>query len=286
MMEYKLVALDMDGTLLKSDKSLDAETIRDIEEASGRGIEVVYCSGRGVMELTSYLEQLPSMRYAICMSGALVYDLQEQRSIFSQAISGGCVREIVRMAMKYDAMAHFLREQESIARGDQVARMADFHMGIYQSMFEKLVKRVEDMEAEALRYDEIPKVNIYFRSTQDRLEAYEALKHLPLSFAFAEGASLEMNAQGVTKASGLQALGSHLGISMAQTMGIGDADNDRAMLEAVGLPVAMGNAAQDIKHLCRVVTADNDHNGVGKAIRKYCLQADVSGAESSIHRQS
>ena len=99
-------------------------------------------------------------------------------------------------------------------------------------------------------------------------QGYEALRHLPLSFAFAEGASLEMNAAGVTKASGLRALTEHLGISMAQTVGIGDADNDRAMLEAVGLSVAMGNGAQDIRALCDAVTADNDHNGVGDAIRK------------------
>ena len=58
---------------------------------------------------------------------------------------------------------------------------------------------------------------------------------------------------------------------MEDTVGIGDADNDRAVLEAVGLSVAMGNADQDIKMLCDVVTADNDHNGVGEAIRKYCL---------------
>lgn len=271
MLRYKLIALDMDGTLLKSDKSLDPATIRDIQEASGQGIEVVYCSGRGVMELTAYVAQLPCIRYAVCMSGALVYDLREQRSIFSQTISGEFVREIVKMAAKYDAMAHFLREDESIVRKDQVIRMADFHMGIYQSMFEKLTKRVEDMETEALRYDSIPKVNVYFRSARDREEAYEALKHLPLSFAFAEGASLEMNAKGVTKASGLQALAMHLGIGMTETVGIGDADNDRAMLEAAGLSVAMENAAEDIKALCDVVTSDNDHNGVGEAIRKYCL---------------
>lgn len=271
MTRYKLIALDMDGTLLKSDKTLDPDTIRDIEDAAAEGIAVVYCSGRGVMELTPYVAQLPCMRYAVCMSGALVYDLKAQRSIFSQTVRGEYVREIVKVAARYDAMAHFLTEKESIVRKDQVMHMADYHMGIYQSMFWKLTKRVEDMKEEAQRHDVVPKVNVYFRSARDRKEAYEALKHLPLAFAFAEGASLEMNAQGVTKASGLQALAAHLGIQMEDTVGIGDADNDRAMLQAVGLSVAMGNASQDIRMLCDAVTADNDHNGVGKAVRKYCL---------------
>ncbi|MDE7359124.1 MAG: Cof-type HAD-IIB family hydrolase [Lachnospiraceae bacterium] len=271
MTRYKLIALDMDGTLLRSDKSLDPATVRDIEEAAGQGVQAVYSTGRAMIELLSYVRQMPSMRYAVCLSGALVYDFQEQRSIFCRELPGACIGEIVETAVRYDAMAHFLTERESIVRVDQISHMSDFHMGVYQPMFLELTRRVEDMAAEAARYDSIPKVNVYFRSVRDRAEAYEALKHLPLSFAFAEGASLEMNAAGVTKASGLQALTAHLGITMAETVGIGDADNDRAMLEAVGLSVAMGNAAEDIKALCDVVTEDNDHNGVGKAIRRYCL---------------
>lgn len=266
MSGYKLIAVDMDGTLLRSDKSLDPDTIRDLEAASARGIEVAYCTGRAVPELLAFVKQLPCIRYAVALSGALVYDFRENKSIFSQTMSGEYIREIVRVAGQYDAMAHLLAEKETVVRVDQVSHMADFHMGIYQPMFLELTRKVEDMEAEAERYSEIPKVNIYFRSAQDRAAGYEALKRLPLSFAFAEGASLEMNAAGVTKASGLRALTEYLGISMAETAGIGDADNDRAMLEAVGWSVAMGNGAEDIKALCDAVTDDNDHNGVGKAI--------------------
>lgn len=276
MSRYKLIALDMDGTLLKSDKTLDPDTIRDLAKAAEQGIQAVYCSGRGIMELADYVKKLLCMRYAVCMSGALVYDLQEEKTIFSQAIAGEYVREIVKTAARYDAMVHFMTEKESIARKDQVMHMADFHMGVYQPMFWKVAKGVEDMETEIRRHGEIPKVNVFFRSAQDRQEAYEALRHLPLYFAFSEETSLEMNAAGVTKESGLRALADYLGVAMADTVGIGDADNDRAMLEAVGLSVAMGNAAEDIKVLCDVVTADNDHNGVGQAIRKYCLTGELA----------
>lgn len=267
MSEYKLIAVDMDGTLLRSDKSLDPDTIRDVEAAARQGIQVAYSTGRAVPELEAYVRRLPCMRYAVALSGALVYDFQERKSVFRQMLSGAYIEEIVRVAAQYDAMAHFLTEDESIVRIDQVSQMAHFHMGIYQPMFLKLTRKVDDMRAEAKRFDAIPKVNVYFRSARDRAAGYEALKRLPLSFAFAEGASLEMNAAGVTKASGLRALTKHLGISMTETAGIGDADNDRAMLEAVGWSVAMGNGAEDIKALCDAVTEDNDHNGVGKAIR-------------------
>ena len=83
-----------------------------------------------------------------------------------------------------------------------------------------------------------------------------------------EETTLEMTAQGVTKGSGLKALADYLHIPMAQTVGIGDSDNDRAMLHDVGLSVAMGNAQADVKAQCDLITEDNDHNGVGEVIRR------------------
>ena len=73
----------------------------------------------------------------------------------------------------------------------------------------------------------------------------------------------------MTKAAGLKELAKYLGISMKETLAIGDADNDRTVLEAAGISVAMGNADRKIKEICDAVTGDNDHNGVGEAIRKF-----------------
>lgn len=269
-MKYKMIALDMDGTLLMSDKSVHPDTIRDIERAGEKGIHVAYCSGRAIAEIMPYVPLLPTMRYAVCMSGALVYDFEKKRSIYRRGIAREYVRQIVAAAGD-DGMVHFLTDEESVALSGQISRMADFHMGIYQSMFEQTARGVEDMAAEAERYDSLPKVNIYFRSGEARKQGYKRLSHLPLTFALAEETGLEMTAEGVTKAAGLKSLADNLGISMKETMGIGDADNDRAVLQAVGLSVAMGNADEDIKKLCHAITEDNDHNGVGEAIRKYCL---------------
>ncbi len=276
--KYKLIALDMDGTLLMTDKTVHPDTIRDIERASNEGIHVVYSSGRAIPELRPYLSLLKPMRYGICMSGAVVYDFWEGRSLFSKAIPQELVLKILEAAKEDDGMVHFLTDKESVAREDQVSHMADFHMGVYQPLFKDMAKTVADMEEEAGIHDFIPKVNIYFHSEGARQQAYDMLKGLPLTFAFAEGASLEMTAQGVTKAEGLRALVSHLGISIEETLAVGDANNDRAVLEAAGFSVAMGNAQREIKELCDAVTEDNDHNGVGQAILKYGMAAACSAA--------
>ena len=264
---YKLIAVDMDGTLLKSDKTIHEDSVRDIQAATDSGIQVVYCSGRAVAELQPYFEVLPMVRYAICYSGAIVYDCVEKKCIYRTEIDKKYTEKIAQVAKKYNAMAHFLTEQDSIVSSADITHMEDFGMGVYQPLYLQIAKQVADMQEEAKLHISIPKINIYFRTGEDRMSAYEELKEFPLTFAFAEETSLEMNAQNVSKATGLVKLADFLGIPTEQTVGIGDADNDRAVLGKVDFPIAMGNAKDDIKAICKFVTEDNDHNGVGVAIR-------------------
>ena len=271
MKQYAMIALDMDGTLLRNDKTLHPDTINDVAAASAAGIHVVYSSGRAVAEILPYVQSLNSMRYAVCMSGALVYDFQEKRAIYKKAVPQAYVMEIAAEAERAGGMLHLLREDASIVGAEEVTHMSDFHMGAYQPSYLRIAALADNMTEEAKRYSSVEKVNIYYRSEKDRMRGYEALKHLPLTFAFAEETSLEMNAEGVTKAAGLCELAKHLGIKMSETAGIGDGENDRAMLEAVGLSIAMGNAAEAIRKICDKVTDDNEHNGAGAAIRKWCM---------------
>lgn len=264
---YKLIAVDMDGTMLQSDKTIHKKSVGDIQAATEQGIPVAYCTGRALAELKPYFDILPMVRYAVCYSGAIVYDCKEDRCVYRKEIEQKYIGELAKTAKKYHAMIHFLTEQESIVSSEDIKHMDDFGMGVYQPLYEKVARQAEDMEEEGKRYDSIPKINIYFRSEEDRSKAYEELKQFPLTFALAETTSLEMNAIGVSKATGLEHLAELLGITLDQTVGIGDADNDREMLTKVGFPIAMGNANEDIKALCKYITKDNDHNGVGEAIR-------------------
>lgn len=266
--KISLIALDMDGTLLMSDKSIHPDTARDIAFAAEQGVHMVYCSGRDIVELEPYTGDLPQIRYGICTSGSVVYDFQEKRNIFRLAVPQKTVLEIIRLVGEKTGMIHFLGDGKSITCREQIEHMEDYRMGIYKELYRRVATAVESMREEALRHDSIAKVNIYFRSAEDRDGAFQKLKHLPLSFARAEETSLEMTAPGVSKALGLEKLAEYLGIPMEETAGIGDSDNDSAVLLAAGLSVAMGNAEDQIKEMCDMITDDNDHNGVGKAILK------------------
>ena len=267
---FKLIALDVDGTLLKSDKSVHPDTPRDICRVSEAGIEVVYCTGRGVAEMHPIFGFFPTIRYAVCCSGAVVYDRKSNQTIHNEGIDRFLATKIADEANARSAMLHILTQDESIVSTSDLMRMDIFHMGIYQPTYLKLVRQVEDMSIECRRQETIAKMNVYFRSPEDRNEAYETLRHLPLSFAFAEETSLEMTAKNVNKASGLLVLLEYLGIDPKQTLGFGDAENDLEMLDLVGVSVAMGNAEEEIQQKCDIITTDNDHNGVGRAIYKIC----------------
>ena len=96
-----LIALDMDGTLLKSDKTVSPDTVRDIRLASETGAQVVFCTGRSVAELRRYFALLPTMRYAVCCSGALVYDRETGASVFRRTVSRELSEKIVTDASSF-----------------------------------------------------------------------------------------------------------------------------------------------------------------------------------------
>ena len=268
---YTMAALDMDDTLLMPDKTIHPDTIRDINLASERGVEVVYCSGRAVAELRPYTQMLPAMRYAVCMSGAVVYDFAKDRPLFVRAIRSEHVGKILETAETYRGMLHFLTETESIVSEEELPHLADFHRAEYQETFDKTARGVPSMREELKRHEAIPKVNIYFRSPSDRERAMKDLLPLPVTSVYTGLTALEMTAENVTKAAGLALLCGHLGIGMEEVMGVGDSLNDLDFLKAVGLPVAMGNSVPEILQICEAVTGDNLRNGAGAAIRRFCL---------------
>ncbi len=289
----RLAALDMDGTLLRADKTLHPETEGDLAGAKASGIEPVLCTGRAPLELYEYVRELPSVRYGICISGALVYDFRDRRTIYENPVSTRWIPFLNDIADRYDAMLHFLTPDRSIIRKGMIARMADFEMGAYQPMYRRIATEVPDMVEEGKNRRDIFKVNIYFRSVPDRDQArgdvFAKLRSaqclpgseenligadtsdasLPLTVVRGENTTLEITSAGVDKAEGMRILAQYLNIPMSETMSIGDSENDLTALQAAAVSVAMGNADEKIRALCDCVTEDNDHNGVGLALRRY-----------------
>lgn len=169
-------------------------------------------------------------------------------------------------------MPYLISNGESYASPKDIKHSGHFHMGIYQEMMERITLKVDSV-ADFYRETKAPveKLNLYSATPQIREEIYQAIQHLPVTAAFAETTSLELSPAGVSKASGLSWLCGYLGLSLTQTIIVGDADNDAEAMKAAGLSVAMGNAREHIKALCDVTVSDNEHDGCAQAIYEYLM---------------
>ena len=270
-MTYKLLALDMDGTLLTSDKRVLPKTRAALEQLAARGIPLAYCTGRNNLELLHWPQELPFIRYGVLASGAIIYDFAEGRALKTRALDVDSLLAALEIAQLEDVMPHVMAVHASIVRPCDLVNMARYGMGVYQGMF-KDICTLDDDPASWIRANpgQVVKLNFYHTSSQarDRTRARLAAAGLPLTLANAEEGSVECSAKGVNKGDGLRILASHLGAMLAEVVAVGDSDNDVAALSAVGMPVAMGNAPQEVRELARLVVADNDHDGIVEAIER------------------
>ena len=120
----------------------------------------------------------------------------------------------------------------------------------------------------ASRDKPVAKVNIFFPTAEIRDEVVEKIKDINYDLSYSEGTNLEFNVKGTTKAKGLMALAEYLGISIEETMAIGDNLNDVDILKTAGVSVVMYNARDEIKKLGDFITLSNDENGVAYAIKE------------------
>ena len=232
MPTYRLLALDMDGTLLTSDKRISPRTLHALRDASARGMTIALSTGRAINELTEY------------------------RSDFKNTV-------------RY-AMVHILTTSTTAATMRDIDRMHEVGMGVYQSMFRAICTHVEDVQDYIEQHSgEICKVNLYHTSQESRQRTLERLQGLDAHVALAEQTSLEFTPTGVDKARGLRLLCDHLGFSLDECVVVGDGFNDVEVLEVAGLAVAMGNADDTVKALAHVTVADNDHDGIAEVVERF-----------------
>ena len=271
---YKLIAFDMDGTLLNSEKKISDKTVEAINKAIEAGKIVILNTGRCPAELKEYREVLPRLRYVNCVSGALVYDYEEERSIYESPLSEEEVKTLIQIGKETDEMVH-LMGITSVVEKDKVPHMNDYYMGVYQPMYEEVTIKVDNINDYYVGNPySVHKLNIYHHSKAARDHTRKAIKEagLELEMKDSEATGLEMNVKGVDKGTGLKQLCHHLGISIEETIVVGDADNDKEALETAGLAVAMGNAKESIKEISDVIVSDNDHDGCAEVIEKYILE--------------
>ena len=273
MPAYKLIALDMDGTLLNSEKRILPRTAKALRRAADAGYIVVLSTGRTASELTDYRAELDGVvRYGSLLSGGVVRDMEKGKAIYKQTIPVDLVHRVVEQGLAENAMVQILTSEVAVMTHRDVARMPEIGQGVYQDMALRLGYLVDDISSYADAHaDEACKINLHHVSQESLAATLRALEGLPLQLAKGEAVSVEVTPRGVTKALGLRWLCDHLGIGLEETIVVGDGDNDLEVLEVAGLAVAMGNAVPKAMELADAVVADNDHDGIAEVVERWLM---------------
>lgn len=268
-MPIKLISIDVDGTLITSGGVLTERTRDALQRAADRGIHVCLNTGRAFTEASRIFEQLPMMRYAVICTGAKVVDLTDGTVLDKQLISDEDHQRLYHLLRDLDGMLQIFSEVDGRIhnRAWDLARADRFCRPSLAQMVRKTHIAEADLDGFMARYrGGASKLHFFFPSRPPKDEALRRLQGLPFFVSESAPLDLEIMPQGVDKGAGLKMLCARLGIDPAEVMAVGDSDNDLAMLQAAGLPVAMGNATDAIRAAAKWITDTNNCDGLAKAV--------------------
>ena len=263
----RMIALDVDGTLLTSRGELTGETVRAIRAAREKGVKVVLSTGRSTQEAVWLTKLAGCDSRAVCLGGAAVADMADGRHLRRWDIPDGLAPSVLEV-LRGKPLACMVFAGEANLLDTYSARF-------YRETFPFPPYLDTVVEAEDillwLKAHRRPLTKIHAEGAPELfpplLEKLGKLPGLTLTSSARDNFdNFEVLAAGADKGKALCLLGEEWGIAPGEIAAVGDSDNDLAMLRAVGCPVAMGNAPDGVKAVCAMVTDSNDRNGAAKAI--------------------
>jgi Cof subfamily protein (haloacid dehalogenase superfamily) len=276
-MKYQMLALDLDGTVLKNDKTISPRTLKSLKEAADRGVRIVPATGRVAKMVPVELLRLPGTRYILSSNGANVVDFKEKKTIYSNPMTAADSLRLVRFLASRGLFVEAYCGGASFADSSALSNLR--RTGLPERFFryidasQTFVGSLPDF----LEQKRIPleKVNIPYLPNLEKERLEQKIQAMgPYSLTSSGFFNLEINAAGASKGDGLLHLCGILGIERDRVMAFGDGDNDRSMLRFAGLGVAMGNAEPGLFREADEVTGTNEEDGVAQAIEKLVLTPD------------
>lgn len=269
-MGYKVLALNLDGTLTNSKKVITPRTRAALQEAARRGVCIVLASGRPTVGIEPLARELELEKYGGCIlsyNGGKIIDCRTGQTLVQHAFPPDLIEPVCTFSrywnvvpLTYDAHG-IVTEQPDSPYVQEEARINHIP-----------VRQVPDLPAE-IRY---PIHKLLLTGDPVDMPHVEELMQQEfagrLSIYRSQPFFIETMPLHVEKAASLELLLRHMGLTARDLMACGDGWNDLPMIRYAGLGVAMGNAQPPVKQAADFLTADNDHDGVGLAVERYILQ--------------
>lgn len=273
-MTYKLICIDMDGTLLNDEKEVSEENKEAIKEAHEKDVHIAICTGRLFTSAKNYGDIIGVKAPIIASNGAYIREKDEEKVIYKKTLDRDIATRIYETIKKFK-FSKFFNTFDIIASEGSFPEWymyIKFNEGlpkekrIHLKEYETFYDFIDENDGEILKFvaaskdiEELEKAKNELRKLND----IEIFRSSPMNF--------EINAKEVSKGNAVKKLAEIYGIDRNEVICIGDSDNDLSMVEYAGLGVAMGNAEEEVKAIADYITDTNNNNGVAKVIRKFVL---------------
>ena len=287
---YKLVFVDLDGTMLNQYGVVTPNTAQTIKQVIKQGADVIIASGRPMDSIKAIAKEIESKNFFIAGNGALIYDIQKDKIIYEKYMSKKKVLEIIKIceensisynvytdktilatALKYNVLYY---DKENLKKEDnkktRIHIVKDMYEYVKHMKEERFIKITVCDESKAVfrsimrKLKQIKGIEILEVSHMSRKVIKQGTEEIPIEYYYTE-----ISLANVDKWNAIEFLIKKLGIKAEEVIAIGDNFNDKKMIEKAGLGVAMGESRIDIKEAANEVTTSNEEEGVAKILQKY-----------------
>jgi hypothetical protein len=280
-MSIKLLAFDLDGTLLDDSKAVPYENILALRAAAEKNILTVPASGRIFRFMPEPVRTQLSARYFITTNGGEVYDAVSDSVLYSAEIPLQRALDVLDHFDTVDGIYDCYADNAGYMSRAFMEKADDYFLdpvlnAMLHSYTLKTRTPVDDLRGfMTARGGSLQKLQMFFRDPEERLHQLDFLPRLfpDLVISSSLANNIEVNSAEATKGQALAALCEKLGIDRAEVMAFGDGLNDLDMLQFAGVPIAMGNADPLIREKAAYITASNNEAGLAKALIHFGLAA-------------
>lgn len=269
---WRLVASDLDGTLLKNDQSLSPQNSEAITQMAASGVEFAVSTGRTYGEIPAVLRRHPGIRWYICSDGGLIYDKQENKR--HTACMEGQLQRLVLDTL-FEAGCFFTAHCNGVSYYDG-SRIVPEELAYHNvsPYFQQLVREcdvpAEDFKTFCYAMEGIEQITAFFHSDEILSRCRQRLLATgKIETAWSNPCYMELYHAEAGKGRGLVRLAQILGIDPSQTIAIGDTVNDSSILQAAGLGLATDNAKPELKAIADAVICSNEDHVAAYVLKHY-----------------
>lgn len=274
--KIRLVALDLDGTLLTNAKKVTQETIDVLKEAKRRGVYVAASTGRPYCGLPLDILEEAGITYALTANGAAIYTVPGRECLFYDGIAPERAAELVTELLAMGVHTDIYVDGQGYGQKSAYPKIDNLNI---QDVMKDYLRRtriyVDDLSAYIREQQkDVQKITTnYYYQPDGTYYAYDQVVARysgcsDLNMVSGGANNLEFTKKGISKGETLRVLADIFGVDMSETMACGDSENDIDIIKAAAVGVAMANADEDVKAVADYITLSNEENGVADVIRK------------------